>query len=538
MLQLSSKDAPTLWPSTQADNLLNVQDMTTLGYFWDTLKLDKVGAITQSTGHDWGSAADLALWLLQGKAHRRPASMEHVLEHRFFKPDGKLHYFESADEPMDAYVKRQAEKLTACITSGDSGAVKEMFDHGGVHLKMLDASIGGSTVTPLMRAAFVGKTATVKVLLDEIEDSWPEDVRKAYLDQRTALDFTAHMIACVCGHTDIASLLEAKGCSTYLVNSFGKTGDALLRAGTGHKHSTSQSLESYLALLDHKAIVMSCPETGTLKPDGSGPYDQHVMDKINELRSRGKLKGGFDRAGSSNMDPRDDEIWPKIFRTEGQEHLFEIDEQKRKDVIKSTYWFTGYRTAAKAQMNLECQTFDGTLDVICIKGGPITDVEHEEMDRIVEEARQDAAKNGIQTNVQVKKISYYEFLHDYDPESVLSKTEQMQEQELEPEENPRAAHSDDTVDVDKGASPTVRPVTVQLRSVCASHFPTNIAISQIHTHDASPAAKIAQLEQALIAKDQELTSVVAAEAAKEEELQQLRAQLDRLEGVPPPRAPG
>ena len=79
---------------------------------------------------------------------------------------------------------------------------------------------------------------------------------------------------------------------------------------------------------------------------------------------------------------------------------------------------------------------------------------------------------------------------------------------------------------------------MQLRSVRASHFPTNIAISQIHTHDASPAAKIAQLEQALIAKDQELTSVVAAEAAKEEELQQLRAQLDRLEGVPPPRAPG
>ena len=61
MLQLSSKDAPTLWPSTQADNLLNVKDMRTLGYFWDTLKLDKVGAITQSTGHDWGSAADLAL---------------------------------------------------------------------------------------------------------------------------------------------------------------------------------------------------------------------------------------------------------------------------------------------------------------------------------------------------------------------------------------------------------------------------------------------------------------------------------------------
>eukprot|EP01043_Picozoa_sp_COSAG02_P019158 COSAG02_NODE_915_length_15986_cov_16.498584_2_plen_50_part_00 len=38
----------------------------------------------------------------------------------------------------------------------------------------------------------------------------------------------------------------------------------------------------------------------------------------------------------------------------------------------------------------------------------------------------------------------------------------------------------------------------------ASDFLTAIAVSQIHSRDASPAAKIAQLEQALIAKDVEL----------------------------------
>eukprot|EP01043_Picozoa_sp_COSAG02_P112654 COSAG02_NODE_48855_length_331_cov_0.620690_1_plen_89_part_01 len=71
VLQLSTKDAPTLWQSTQADNLLHFQDMESVAYRWDTLKLEKIRAITNSSGQDWTPAADLALWLLQGKASRR-----------------------------------------------------------------------------------------------------------------------------------------------------------------------------------------------------------------------------------------------------------------------------------------------------------------------------------------------------------------------------------------------------------------------------------------------------------------------------------
>eukprot|EP01043_Picozoa_sp_COSAG02_P110472 COSAG02_NODE_46592_length_347_cov_1.241935_1_plen_115_part_11 len=105
-----------------------------------------------------------------------------------------------------------------------------MLEHGGVHLKMIDGSIEGSTVTPLMRAAFVGQATTVKVLLDEIGDSWPECVRKAYLDQRTSLGLTAYMIACARGHEEIAALIKDKGCSNNFVNSFGQTGDDLLQS--------------------------------------------------------------------------------------------------------------------------------------------------------------------------------------------------------------------------------------------------------------------------------------------------------------------
>ena len=87
-------------------------------------------------------------------------------------------------------------------------------------------------MTPLMRAAFVGHAATVELLLNElneIEDGCPDAVRKEHLDQRTLLGFTAYMIACECGHVGLAKAFEAKGCSTGLVNAFGRNGDALLQ---------------------------------------------------------------------------------------------------------------------------------------------------------------------------------------------------------------------------------------------------------------------------------------------------------------------
>ena len=201
---------------------------------------------------------------------------------------------------------------------------------------------------------------------------------------------------------------------------------------------------------------------GTLDPSGGPPYDQPVMDKVNELRRRGSLKGGFDRAGSSNADPRDNETWPKIFKTKGKEYLFETNEGKRKELIKSTYWFLGYRTAAKAQMNLECQNFGGTLDIVCIKGGPITDVEHEEMEQIIQEAKRDASVNGIKINIKLKKLSYLEFLREYDPRSLTPKSgKQTLESEPEPEANLATAHHADDGSVEAPYGDVAQTVTIK-----------------------------------------------------------------------------
>lgn len=49
----------------------------------------------------------------------------------------------------------------------------------------------------------------------------------------------------------------------------------------------------------------------------------------------------------------------------------------------------------KQAVKLECQSFDGTLDVICIKGVFITQLEAAEMAQIMADAQSDCAKSGI-----------------------------------------------------------------------------------------------------------------------------------------------
>eukprot|EP01043_Picozoa_sp_COSAG02_P055664 COSAG02_NODE_6492_length_3539_cov_1.962209_2_plen_658_part_00 len=146
-----------------------------------------------------------------------------------------------------------------------------------------------------------------------------------------------------------------------------------------------------------KVVVMSCPEKGTLRPDGAEPYDQEVMEKVAELQRRGLLKMGFDRAGSSTKAPEDDGL----------------DWSDPQD-IKRSRWMYGFRTAAKKVMAVECQSFDGIVVVVCIFGGPITRVEHELMGSIIEEAKRDAAQSHIDCHIERSDLSYAQFVREYD----------------------------------------------------------------------------------------------------------------------------
>jgi hypothetical protein len=154
---------------------------------------------------------------------------------------------------------------------------------------------------------------------------------------------------------------------------------------------------------------MSCPELGTLHKDGEGPYDQKVMDTVSELQRIGYVKFGFDRAGTSTAREKDAALFAKAFALR--------DEGKRDEAIellKSTDWWYGYQTSVKQAVKLEGQSFDGTLDVICIKGGFITQLEAAEMVNIMADAQSDCAKSGIFVRFTITEVSYHAFLQDYD----------------------------------------------------------------------------------------------------------------------------
>jgi hypothetical protein len=243
-LQLSTKDAPTLWLSTQADNILNTTDMESLAYFWDTLKLTKVAKVMKS-GKQWTAAADLALWCLQGNPDRRPRDMHEVLSHSFFDEGCRwtwdrqslrtarmedrtlgsqgLRYLESTTESWSAFVERQSRDLHDAIANNNQPGIEQLLTTGAVHLAMTDPRIAGSTVQTLHRAAYAGDVKTMELLVGELGAGWPATISAQMLDCRTTLGYTPLMIARACGHDALAELLESKGCTKDLQNDLGQT---------------------------------------------------------------------------------------------------------------------------------------------------------------------------------------------------------------------------------------------------------------------------------------------------------------------------
>ena len=128
-------------------------------------------------------------------------------------------------------------------------------------------------------------------------------------------------------------------------------------------------------------IVVSCPERGSLKPDGSGPYEQEVMTKLMELQGLGRIKIAFDRAGTSNANKEDE----KAFRAAATLQESGQSDMAKKIVIDSK-WFQTYTGGVKKFLAAEAQGFDGTQVILCIDGGTITQVEQQEMPRILLEA--------------------------------------------------------------------------------------------------------------------------------------------------------
>ena len=151
------------------------------------------------------------------------------------------------------------------------------------------------------------------------------------------------------------------------------------------------------------------PREGDLKPDGSAPYDQEVMTKLMELQGLGRIKIAFDRAGTSNASEEDNEA----FRAAEGLKQIQPDNPTWKKIIKDTKWFQSYTGGVKKFLAAEAQGFDGTQVILCIDGGTITQVEQEEMSRILSEAAGDAAKSGLTLRTRMQTMSYCEFLRQF-----------------------------------------------------------------------------------------------------------------------------
>eukprot|EP00928_Gymnodinium_smaydae_P045347 TRINITY_DN30241_c0_g1_i1.p1 TRINITY_DN30241_c0_g1~~TRINITY_DN30241_c0_g1_i1.p1 ORF type:complete len:1440 (+),score=237.39 TRINITY_DN30241_c0_g1_i1:90-4409(+) len=147
-----------------------------------------------------------------------------------------------------------------------------------------------------------------------------------------------------------------------------------------------------------RIIIMSSPEKGSGCPSGGAPFNVHIMDELRALQYRqtdGTLNFtmAFDRAGSSTAHDLDAE--------RGQWYLGNESD------IKETHWFYGYKSRVKACAFVECQNFDGVVEVVCIHGGPITQVEQKEMPSIIRDARFDAGKSGVRCAIDIRYVNYH-----------------------------------------------------------------------------------------------------------------------------------
>ena len=280
-----------------------------------------------------------------------------------------------------------------------------------------------------------------------------------------------------------------------------------------------------------KRIVMSCPEMGTLKQDGGPPYDQRVMDKVSQLQQIGFVKLGFDRAGTSTARKKDEKLFEEAsaLRDDGKP-----DEANA--LLKTTDWWYGYTTSVKGAAKLEAQGYDGVLEIICIRGGVITQLEAAEMEQIMTEATSDCAKSGIAVRFQITEVAYFDLLSEFDPASM----EGHDARQLEPE--PEPAESSATDDVRHGDSAGVPSATTQADPASEQG---DALLAQLALKDeaiAQAQAAVAEKDAALAAAVAEKDAALGAEKAEKDaalaEVAELRAQLSRLEGVPPPMQAG
>ena len=167
---------------------------------------------------------------------------------------------------------------------------------------MLLDSTEGCTIRPLHRAAFTGSAEVLCVLIDEMPNALPNGMKSKILDCRTELDYTPYMLACKCGHVEVAQMLVEKGCNVALMNSSQRTGKKLADvfqrefelscvhpwSRADRQHLVATSLESFLdmtkaALNEHVCAGMKVWNSKQMVWKFSKEQIQALQTRIKQL---------------------------------------------------------------------------------------------------------------------------------------------------------------------------------------------------------------------------------------------------------------
>jgi serine/threonine protein kinase len=128
---------------------------------------------------------------------------------------------------------------------------------------------------------------------------------------------------------------------------------------------------------------------------------EEVMKMVEALcKTRSDVIFGYDWAGGTSADERDKDVnWADP------------------SDVKKSFWFKGYCERAKGLVTGLVQQ-GHALELVCIQGGPITQLEAESMSQIRDDVRRDLAGKGVaNAKVSSTSLSWSDFKRDFMPSS-------------------------------------------------------------------------------------------------------------------------
>jgi serine/threonine protein kinase len=137
-----------------------------------------------------------------------------------------------------------------------------------------------------------------------------------------------------------------------------------------------------------------------------------VMKHVEAIcKTRNDIIFGYDWASSTTKDLRDAEA----------EKL--VDWNNPKSIKKwwsESYRWKGYCDAIKGEVKLLAQLHAGKIKLVCIEGGPISQLEAKTMAQLKNEVAADLQQKGVTPNIEVVVISFMEFKVAYPPQSIAA----------------------------------------------------------------------------------------------------------------------